>query len=347
MNDAKITITENNNTCVVIPLKNEAQGLEKLIMGILDQNPQPDEVVAVDTGSTDGTFQILQKLSKVHSQIRVISSPGALPGDARNRGISVTAAGIIVQIDGSCTITESWLKELTQPLVEGNADYVTGRILPMPEVRSILGRAVDMGNVFSASINPVLRNSDTIAGGASVAYRKKLWELAGGQPEWLRNGEDVVFVKKLIASGITPVYTDKSLAFWQVGPCISDLFMRETRYSESSLLISKRWLVENAALNKLFLMIFFLLLSFFSRLFLILFFTMIFAIIAKRTVQSIDRYYKRKHEPGSNSPVLVRLIILYTEIVLFAAQQVGLVRGIWDRISNKSKASTLEHYLQV
>ena len=75
MKATRMTNAENNNICVEIPVKDEAKGLERLILSILAQNPQPDEVVVVDAGSTDGTLQIIKGLSKRYLELRLISRP--------------------------------------------------------------------------------------------------------------------------------------------------------------------------------------------------------------------------------------------------------------------------------
>ena len=48
------------NISVVIPVKNEAGKIRECIEGILSQSIPVMEIIVVDSGSTDGTIEILQ-----------------------------------------------------------------------------------------------------------------------------------------------------------------------------------------------------------------------------------------------------------------------------------------------
>ena len=48
------------NISVVIPVKNEAGKIRECIEGILSQSIPVLEIIVVDSGSTDGTIEILQ-----------------------------------------------------------------------------------------------------------------------------------------------------------------------------------------------------------------------------------------------------------------------------------------------
>jgi glycosyltransferase involved in cell wall biosynthesis len=60
---------------VVIPLYNEEQNVAPLLAelsAILASMPVPHEVVLIDDGSTDGTFEVLRRIQKSHQHVRVI-----------------------------------------------------------------------------------------------------------------------------------------------------------------------------------------------------------------------------------------------------------------------------------
>ena len=60
---------------VVIPLYNEEQNVAPLLaelLAILASMPAPHEVVLIDDGSTDGTFEVLRRIQKSHQHVRVI-----------------------------------------------------------------------------------------------------------------------------------------------------------------------------------------------------------------------------------------------------------------------------------
>jgi glycosyltransferase involved in cell wall biosynthesis len=60
---------------VVIPLYNEEQNVAPLLVelsAILASMPVPHEVVLIDDGSTDKTFEVLRRIQKSHQHVRVI-----------------------------------------------------------------------------------------------------------------------------------------------------------------------------------------------------------------------------------------------------------------------------------
>ena len=60
---------------VVIPLYNEEQNVAPLLAelsAILASMPVPHEVVLIDDGSADGTFEVLRRIQRSHQHVRVI-----------------------------------------------------------------------------------------------------------------------------------------------------------------------------------------------------------------------------------------------------------------------------------
>ena len=177
---------------VIIPVLNERYGLVELLESLRCQISPQDEIIVADAGSTDGTPEIVQEASAKDPRIRLIKAPGAMPGAGRNVAIRNTDARIIAQVDGRNLPCENWLYEITRPIINGEVDYVTGNSLIMPQVRKICGVCFDLNALYGAGIfrGPSLRRPSSTeaeenmanapAGGDSVAYKREIWERAGG-----------------------------------------------------------------------------------------------------------------------------------------------------------------------
>ena len=76
---------------LVVPVRNEAESIEKLIGSIARQTFPLDEVILVDGGSTDATVDIVEQLAKGDPALKLIKVDRATPGKGRNIGIE--AAG--------------------------------------------------------------------------------------------------------------------------------------------------------------------------------------------------------------------------------------------------------------
>jgi len=93
---------------------------------------------------------------------------------------------------------------------------------------------------------PPSRAQNTVAGGASVAYRREIWDRAGGFPEWLRYGSDPLFVEKVLRQRPRTAIARDAVLLWQIGPGLRDIarrqFKREwSRYTRSGRPVAAGW----------------------------------------------------------------------------------------------------------
>jgi len=49
---------------VIIPVFNERDGIEEFLQSLYNQTRSPDEIIIIDGGSKDGTYEYLQEQSK-------------------------------------------------------------------------------------------------------------------------------------------------------------------------------------------------------------------------------------------------------------------------------------------
>lgn len=85
---------------VIIPAYNVASYLERCVQSIVCQTYSDLEIILVDDGSTDGTGELCDELSKKDSRIRVVHKENGGLSDARNAGINVAGGEFYSFIDG-------------------------------------------------------------------------------------------------------------------------------------------------------------------------------------------------------------------------------------------------------
>ncbi len=102
---------------LIVPIKNESDSLENLIVSINRQVFKPAEIIFVDGGSTDDTLEIAEKLIAGDSRFKLIKTPQASPGKGRNIGAENAKFNWIAFTDAGIELYEHWLEDLVNKAV--------------------------------------------------------------------------------------------------------------------------------------------------------------------------------------------------------------------------------------
>jgi len=118
-------IPEDFLLSVVVPVYNEIETIEDVLRRVRSV-PLPVEIIAVDDGSTDGSFELLEKLEQ-ELGLRLFRNPRNLgKGAALRLGFEkATGTAVIVQ-DADLEYDPADYLKLVQPIVENRADVVFG-----------------------------------------------------------------------------------------------------------------------------------------------------------------------------------------------------------------------------
>jgi len=115
-------------TMVVIPVFNEARWVRESVRRVLSHHAGCD-VVMVDDGSSDGTWQIIQELGTAHSIHALEHKVNRGKGAALRTGIAhalATGAEIVLIHDADLEYDPSEHAQLLAPMLDGRADAVIG-----------------------------------------------------------------------------------------------------------------------------------------------------------------------------------------------------------------------------
>ncbi|MHC4664575.1 MAG: glycosyltransferase family 2 protein [Planctomycetota bacterium] len=134
---------------IVIPCRNE----EKSIRDIITKCQRyADDIIVVDGHSTDGTREIAESMN-----VKVYLDNRKGKGDALRVGVSKALKEIIVFIDSDCSHDPDEIPKLVQPIIEGQADHVTGSRMRggSDELHGDLGKFIRMvgSDIITLGIN--------------------------------------------------------------------------------------------------------------------------------------------------------------------------------------------------
>jgi glycosyltransferase involved in cell wall biosynthesis len=201
---------------LIATIYNEAGNLECWWRCLCGQTTQPDEMVIVDGGSTDGTWERLQQLasqSAWSASVRLEQWRCNIAA-GRNRAIQLTDAAIIATTDAGSFPSADWFDEITKPLMMDKAvDMAGGRSLPLTAGNAFQQFLVEFGYEI-AEVAPPPGAVSTSA--RNSAFRRATWAAVGGYPEWLTlTAEDLLFNLELQQIGIKFVHNPRALVAWE------------------------------------------------------------------------------------------------------------------------------------
>jgi glycosyltransferase involved in cell wall biosynthesis len=167
-------MSQKGSLSVMIPAFNEERTLELILMHVLEQ-PEVGEVIAVDDGSTDGTWAIMSRFAGNDPRVRAFRlEANQGKGAALRRAVEEVRMPFALVQDADLEYDPRDYPTLLRPLVEGRADVVYG-------VRGFAGQTAFsfwfvMGNkavTFAANILFDCYISDLESG--YKALRSDLW----------------------------------------------------------------------------------------------------------------------------------------------------------------------------
>src|SRR5947209_16672453 len=107
---------------VVIPVRDDADMLERCLLALEQQTRPPDEVVVVDNGSSDDSAGIARR----HGA-RVIAEPSPGIAGAAASGFDHARGDLLVRIDADSLPPASWLRRIVAAFeADAALDALTG-----------------------------------------------------------------------------------------------------------------------------------------------------------------------------------------------------------------------------
>ena len=224
-----------SSVTVVATVLNEAGDIDRMVTSLMEQTLAPAEVIIVDGGSSDGTWERLQAAKTKYPHLipirdescRLPNSPGPI-SRGRNVAIAAASSNVVACVDAGCSYPPEWLERLTASIRRGESEYALGGSCLDPEQRTVwdVASAVFFGVKLSADAKT---KSCTAR---SMAFRKELWRRVGGFPEDILLGEDTVFDFKVRAL-VTPMFAERAKARYRPRHTLGSALGQMARYALS------------------------------------------------------------------------------------------------------------------
>lgn len=109
---------------VVIPVWNGAKYIESCLQSVLAQDVEDMEIIVVDDGSTDGTWELLTRLAASDARIQPFHQENAGASVARNTGLARCQGKYIRFVDADDTVPAGSMRALLDSAEEHGSDLV-------------------------------------------------------------------------------------------------------------------------------------------------------------------------------------------------------------------------------
>ncbi len=107
---------------VIVPVYNEETYLVQCLKSILEQSLKNIEIICVDDGSSDRSVELIEKLQKKDSRIRLIRQKNAGGGAARNRGALAARGEYLSFLDADDYFEPAMLEKMAGKMDETESD---------------------------------------------------------------------------------------------------------------------------------------------------------------------------------------------------------------------------------
>jgi glycosyltransferase involved in cell wall biosynthesis len=211
---------------------NDRSGLECFFAAMAEQTRLPDEIVIVDAGSKDGTWELLEaEVARIDRPWKMIARQEVRCNVARGRDLAIEKAGgeITVSTDIGCDWEPEWLDELVSPLeADPRLDLVIG---------SWAVRREDLHGPWALAEwalkgdQRLEATAESYSSSRSIAYRKSCWEALGRYPEDLTlAADDAVFHYLIEQAEVPRVGAPMVRCWWHRHEALQGFFKEAFRY---------------------------------------------------------------------------------------------------------------------
>jgi len=118
---------EQYKFAIITPAYNASKTIGRCIDSLIKQTYPSWELIVVDDGSTDETFNIVNEYAQIDSRITLVTQQNAGPGMARNRGLDIIAEkdfDFVAFVDSDDYVDDNYLASVVDKIKETRCEIV-------------------------------------------------------------------------------------------------------------------------------------------------------------------------------------------------------------------------------
>lgn len=245
---AELLLDCREKVSVIIPAYNEEVTVLATIKSLLQLDYPDYELIFVDDGSKDKTFELVSKVYGDHPKVRLFTKPNGGKASALNYGVAQSTAQFVLCIDADTQLKPDALRMLMKYFNRQQVAAVAGSV-KVGNVHNMLTHWQAIEYITSQNMDRRafdLLNMISVVPGAIGAFRRSVIQEVGGfTTDTL--AEDCDLTMRILKAGYTVRNSSEAIAFTEAPDSVKMLFKQRFRWSFGVL--QSFWKNKNTLLN--------------------------------------------------------------------------------------------------
>ncbi len=225
---------------IIVPAYNEGKVIESSIRSLLELDYPDFEIVVIDDGSDDDTYQKARRFEGYHgthrTRVRVLTQRNGGKARALNRGIAVSDGPLVLCMDGDSKLTPDTLKKAVRHFSSRAIGAVAGNV-----------KVVNRGNLLcklqaleyieglnlTRKAQGFFRIVNIIPGPIGIFRREVLDQVGGYSSDTY--AEDCDLTLDILMHGWRVKYEPEAIAYTEAPETLGDLYRQRYRWTRGIL----------------------------------------------------------------------------------------------------------------
>jgi cellulose synthase/poly-beta-1,6-N-acetylglucosamine synthase-like glycosyltransferase/spore germination protein YaaH/peptidoglycan/xylan/chitin deacetylase (PgdA/CDA1 family) len=236
---------------IIVPAYNEEITATKTIQSLLETKYKDFEIIFVDDGSKDKTYEIVKAAYGGHPRVKILTKPNGGKASALNFGIAESSHRFVICIDADTQLKDDAVYHLMTYFTDNEIGAVAGTVKVGNETNMITKwqsiEYITAQNMDRRAFD--LLNSITVVPGAIGAFRKSAITKAGGFT-YDTLAEDCDLTMRILKQGYIIKNCAEAIAYTEAPESINMLLKQRFRWSFG--VMQSFWKNRDALFNKKF-----------------------------------------------------------------------------------------------
>lgn len=120
----KTGLLNQNLVSIIVPVYNVEKYIDQCVESIINQTYENIEILLINDGSTDNSYELCELWGKKDLRIRIINKVNEGLAETRNLGVKEAKGNWIAFVDSDDWIDEKYIEEMLNKAIDENADLV-------------------------------------------------------------------------------------------------------------------------------------------------------------------------------------------------------------------------------